>query len=60
MLLKDILKLVYLTLFVDLGFIYGLCYQKLNMYDKVFSVCILFTHSIFLYYLYKINKKNLD
>ena len=60
MLLKDKLKLSSLTLFVDLGFAYGLCCQKLNMYDKVFSVCTLSTHSIFLYYLYKRNKKKLD
>ena len=60
MLLKDKLKLSSLTLFVDLGFAYGLCCQKLNMYDKMFSVCTLSTHSLFLYYLYKGNKKKLD
>lgn len=60
MLLKDKLKLSFLTLFVDLGFAYGLCCQKLNIYDKVFSVCTLSTHLIFLYYLYKKNKKKLD
>ena len=59
-LLKDKIKLSALTLFVDLGFIYGLYYKKLNLYDKIFSACTLTTHSIFLYYLYKQNKKKLD
>lgn len=52
--------LTIITILMDIFFIYTLCNQELNIYDKVFTTSILVIHSIFLYCLWNYNKKLLD
>lgn len=58
--LKNRIKLAVITILVDLGYIYGLYTFDLNTYDKVFSLSVLFVHSLFLYYLHENDQKKLD
>ena len=58
--LKNRVKLAVITILVDLGYVYGMYTFNLNEYDQIFSLSVLFVHSVFLYYLYKNDQKKLD
>lgn len=57
---NDQLKMFILTILIDIGLIYLLLYQKLNITDYIFCYIILISHLLFLYGLWNNNEKLLD